>query len=133
MKGKSRSHELRLRVRQISSQLEGYVAHAIGNQSQLGRSTSSLTIRISLGHHSTAACLIIIAELELERGLRHRICVFVVILEIDFVLYTGLDVSEETEVDYETSIDGLGNRTVRESVTMDLRNGSISQGLTNNS
>ena len=65
--------------------------------------------------------------------MRHRICVFVVILEIDFVLYTGLDVSEETEVDYETSIDGLGNRTVGESVTMDLRNGSISQGLTNNS
>ena len=55
------------------------------------------------------------------------------ILEIDFVLYTGLDVSEETEVDYETSIDGLGNRTVGESVTMDLRNGSISQGLMNNS
>ena len=53
------------------------------------------------------------------------------ILEIDFVLYAGLDVSEETKVDYETSIDGLSNGAIGESITMDLKKGNSSQAPMN--
>ena len=41
-------------------------------------------------------------------------------LEHEFILFARFDVSEETEIDDETSIDRLGDCTVGEGVTMDL-------------
>lgn len=63
---------------------------------------------------------IVITQAKLERGLGHAVSVLVLGLEFDLIGLSGLYIPEEPEVDDGPCVDGLGNSTVREGVTMDL-------------
>lgn len=76
--------------------------------------------KYALVHHASASLPVVLAQLELEGGLRHAVGVGVVLLEDDAVTLLGLGIPEEAEVDDQTRVDVLSDRAVRESVAMDL-------------
>ena len=85
--------------------------------SRLQLSYSQLDILV---HHETRSSAIVFAHRESESRLRHLVGVPVVFLEDNFVGRFGLGVAEESEVDNDTGVSVLCDRTIGEGVAINL-------------